>query len=78
MRQRVIDARIVREVDEDLDIKRLLAGLTPDEVPEMGGAAVLFGGTTDSKSTLTPATAQDYMRQVATLLRMPMAGGGSE
>src|SRR5580658_5161295 len=59
MRQKVIDARIVREVDEDLDIKRLLAGLTPDEVPEMGGAAVLFGGTTDSKSTLTPATAQD-------------------
>jgi general secretion pathway protein A len=72
MRQKTIDARIVREVDEDLDIKRMLGGLNPDdEAPDMGGAAVLFGGAAESAPTISPATARDYMRQVATLLRMP-------
>ncbi|MFZ0761206.1 MAG: AAA family ATPase [Candidatus Sulfotelmatobacter sp.] len=79
LRQKTIDTRVVREVDQDLDITRLMEGPAPDDDREVFEASGTSGRTVESQQqALTPEAAQDYMRRVASLLRVQVVSSTPE
>jgi general secretion pathway protein A len=78
LRQKTIDTRIVREVEEDLDITRLLEGLETEPLPLSVEVPLSVPGSVEpgqTPETLTPAAARQYMRQMVAMLNRLQANG---